>query len=58
MEVIKSLKSDDKPGVKVSTTKVPTVKMKNIAKAYGWWIAKDCVGLSVLKVSQKFKSEP
>ncbi|KAF9490462.1 ARM repeat-containing protein [Pleurotus eryngii] len=30
-------------------TKIATSRLKNVAKAFGWWIAKDSVGLAILK---------
>ncbi|KAF9267853.1 hypothetical protein L218DRAFT_955030 [Marasmius fiardii PR-910] len=45
MEVIKNLKDEDGFGVK----SVSSSRMRNVAKAYAWWIAKDCVSLLVLK---------
>ncbi|KAJ6609207.1 armadillo-type protein [Mycena sp. CBHHK59/15] len=44
-EVIKNLKDDDGFDVK----SISSTRMKNVAKAYGWWIAKDCISLSILK---------
>ncbi|KAJ7170843.1 hypothetical protein C8R43DRAFT_981266 [Mycena crocata] len=44
-EVIKNLKDDEGFDIKsISSTRV-----KNVAKAYAWWIAKDCVTLGILK---------
>ncbi|KAG7089478.1 hypothetical protein E1B28_011160 [Marasmius oreades] len=45
MEVIKNLK--DEHGFDVKS--ISPSRMKNVAKAYAWWIAKDCVSLLVLK---------
>ncbi|KAJ7285115.1 hypothetical protein C8J57DRAFT_1290481 [Mycena rebaudengoi] len=44
-EVIKNLKEDEGFDVK----NISTTRMRNVAKAYGWWIAKDSVTLAVLK---------
>ncbi|KAH0585267.1 hypothetical protein H2248_008510 [Termitomyces sp. 'cryptogamus'] len=44
-ELIKNLKDDD--GFDLKT--VSPTRMRNVARAYGWWIAKDCVTLSILK---------
>ncbi|KAJ6576616.1 hypothetical protein DFH09DRAFT_1149872 [Mycena vulgaris] len=44
-EVIKNLKDDDGFDVK----SISSTRMRNVAKAYGWWIAKDCVTLGILK---------
>ncbi|KAI9574026.1 hypothetical protein HD554DRAFT_2252704 [Boletus coccyginus] len=43
-EVIKNLK-DDRFDLKT----VSSSRMKNVAKAYGWWIAKDCCSITILK---------
>ncbi|KAJ7227305.1 hypothetical protein GGX14DRAFT_629361, partial [Mycena pura] len=44
-EVIKTLKDDEGFDVKgISSTRIG-----NVAKAYAWWIAKDCVTLTILK---------
>jgi nucleolar MIF4G domain-containing protein 1 len=45
-EVIKNLKEDDGFDVK----SISSTRMKNVAKAYAWWIAKDCITLGILKV--------
>ncbi|KAF8071844.1 hypothetical protein FPV67DRAFT_1482904 [Lyophyllum atratum] len=45
-EVIKNLK-DDEDGFDIKS--ISTTRMRNVAKAYGWWIAKDCVTLAILK---------
>ncbi|KAK7033227.1 MIF4G/MA4-domain-containing protein [Favolaschia claudopus] len=44
-EVIKSLK--DEGGFDIKT--VSSTRLTNVAKAYAWWIAKDCVALGILK---------
>ena len=46
-EVLKNLKDngDGFEGKGISST-----KMRNIANAYAWWIAKDCVSVSIFKV--------
>lgn len=45
-ELVKNLKDDDGFDLKnISSTRV-----RNVARAFGWWIAKDCVTLSILKV--------
>ncbi|KAJ7455339.1 hypothetical protein B0H11DRAFT_252563 [Mycena galericulata] len=44
-EIIKNLKDDEGFDVK----SISSTRMKNIAKAYAWWIAKDCVTLGILK---------
>ncbi|KAL0574986.1 suppressor of glycerol defect [Marasmius crinis-equi] len=45
MEVIKNLAQDE--GFDIKT--ISSSRMRNVAKAYAWWIAKDCINLSVLK---------
>lgn len=45
-EVIKNLKEDDEFNVK----NISAMRMGNVAKAYGWWVAKDCCTLAILKV--------
>ncbi|KAH7884460.1 hypothetical protein F5I97DRAFT_2037366 [Phlebopus sp. FC_14] len=45
-EVIKSLKDEERP---FDVKNVSSSRMKNVARAYGWWIAKDCCSLTVLK---------
>ncbi|KAG5635726.1 hypothetical protein H0H81_010304 [Sphagnurus paluster] len=44
-ELVKNLKEDDGFDVK----NISTTRIHNVAKAYGWWIAKDCVTLTILK---------
>jgi len=44
-EVIKNLKEDGGFDVK----KISGTRMGNVAKAYGWWLAKDCCTLAILK---------
>ncbi|KAF8656241.1 hypothetical protein AX16_002677 [Volvariella volvacea WC 439] len=45
-EVIKNIKDD---AVSFDLSSISKVRMQNVAKAYGWWIAKDCVSLAILK---------
>jgi len=47
--VIKNIKEDD--GFDVKT--ISQTRLQNVAKAYAWWIAKDCVTLLILKVCMK-----
>jgi nucleolar MIF4G domain-containing protein 1 len=47
-EVIKNLKQDE-GGFELKS--ISPTRLRNVARAYGWWIAKDCVGLSILKAS-------
>ena len=39
---------DDDDGFEVKT--ISKTRISNIAKAYGWWVAKDSVSLTILKV--------
>lgn len=45
-EVIKNLQEEDRFDLK----NISSTRMSNVAKAYGWWIAKDCCSLGILKV--------
>ncbi len=46
-EVIKNIKDDDdRFGVK----SISKIRLRNVARAFGWWIAKDSVALTILKV--------
>ncbi|KAG6910848.1 hypothetical protein DXG01_007164 [Tephrocybe rancida] len=44
-ELIKNLTDDDGFDIK----SISPTRMRNVARAYGWWIAKDCVTLAILK---------
>lgn len=46
VEVIKSLKDND---VGFDVKSMSPSRMKNVAKAYAWWIAKDCCTLTIFK---------
>jgi nucleolar MIF4G domain-containing protein 1 len=46
-EVIKNLKDDE---LAVDGGRISSTRLRNVAKAYAWWIAKDSLMLSVLKV--------
>ncbi|ESK94709.1 mif4g ma4 domain-containing protein [Moniliophthora roreri MCA 2997] len=46
MEVIKSLK-EGREGFDIKS--ISSSRLRNVAKAYAWWIAKDCISLAVLK---------
>ena len=46
-EIIKNLKDDD---VGFDVKSISSTRMSNLARAFGWWIAKDCVTLAILKV--------
>lgn len=47
-EIIKNLGEDAGFDVK----SISSTRIKNIARAYGWWIAKDCCTLAILKVGR------
>jgi len=40
--------TEDRGGFRLQS--ISQVRLHNVAKAYGWWIAKDSVSLHVLKV--------
>ncbi|KAG2367906.1 armadillo-type protein [Suillus spraguei] len=46
VEVIKNLKDND---VGFDVKSMSPSRMKNVAKAYAWWIAKDCCTLTIFK---------
>jgi hypothetical protein len=46
-EVIKNLKGN---GDESEVKDVSSTKMRNVAKAYAWWIANDCVTVTIFKV--------
>ncbi len=46
-EVIKNAKDDS---VAFDVPTMSKSRCKNVARAYGWWIAKDSVALNILKV--------
>ena len=46
-EIIKNLRDDD---VGCDVKSISSTRMSNLARAFGWWIAKDCVTLAILKV--------
>ncbi|KAF8896428.1 armadillo-type protein [Infundibulicybe gibba] len=47
VELIKNLKDGDEDGFNVKS--ISSARLRNVANAYSWWIAKDCISLSVLK---------
>jgi nucleolar MIF4G domain-containing protein 1 len=47
-EVLKNLKDN---GEGFEARDISSTKMRNVANAYAWWVAKDCVALSIFKVS-------
>lgn len=51
-EVLKNLK-DDGPVVGFDLTKISDTRKRNVARAYAWWLAKDCCTLAILKVSSE-----
>lgn len=46
-EILKNLSEDDRAGFNVKS--ISSSRMRNVARAYGWWLAKDCCTLAVLK---------
>ncbi|KAG6856902.1 hypothetical protein H0H87_012483 [Tephrocybe sp. NHM501043] len=44
-KLIKNLKEEDGFDIK----SISTTRIRNVARAYGWWIANDCVTLAILK---------
>ena len=48
-EVLKNMK-DDGAVLGFDLKKISDTRMRNVAKAYAWWLAKDCVTLAILKV--------
>ena len=48
--VIKGAQGEDGDAFGNSGEQVSEVRMKNLARMYAWWIAKDGVSLMVLKV--------
>lgn len=48
-EVLKNLK-DDGLVVGFDLKKISGARMRNVGRAYAWWLAKDCCTLAVLKV--------
>jgi nucleolar MIF4G domain-containing protein 1 len=47
-EVLKNLKDNEEGS---EARDISSTKMRNVANAYAWWVAKDCVALSIFKVS-------
>ncbi|KAI0250232.1 hypothetical protein BJV78DRAFT_1275847 [Lactifluus subvellereus] len=45
-EILKNLKGS---GDDLNSKVISSTKMRNVANAYAWWVAKDCVTLSVFK---------
>ncbi|KAI8980186.1 ARM repeat-containing protein [Trametes punicea] len=46
-EILKNLSEDDRAGFNVKT--ISPTRMRNVARAYGWWLAKDACTLAILK---------
>ncbi|OCH94379.1 hypothetical protein OBBRIDRAFT_789292 [Obba rivulosa] len=46
-EIIKNLGDADMSGFNLKN--ISSTRMRNIARAFGWWIAKDCCTLAILK---------
>ena len=46
-EILKNLSEDDHAGFNVKS--ISATRMRNVARAFGWWIAKDCCTLAILK---------
>ncbi|KAA1467657.1 ARM repeat-containing protein [Dentipellis sp. KUC8613] len=46
-EILKNMKDDDVAGFDVKT--ISSTRLKNVAKAYAWWVAKDSITLAILK---------
>jgi len=50
-EVIKNLKED---GLAFDVGRISSTRLRNVAKAYAWCIAKDALTLGILKVITRF----
>lgn len=48
---VELLKRQDELGVSSQAKNISGSRLKNIARAYSWWVAKGCCGLTILKVS-------
>ncbi|OSD06573.1 MIF4G-domain-containing protein [Trametes coccinea BRFM310] len=46
-EILKNLTDDDRAGFNVKS--ISPTRMRNVARAYGWWLAKDACTLAILK---------
>ncbi|KAI0833472.1 ARM repeat-containing protein [Trametes gibbosa] len=46
-EILKNLSEDDRAGFNVK--RISPTRLRNVARAYGWWLAKDCCTLAILK---------
>ncbi|PSS19945.1 hypothetical protein PHLCEN_2v3118 [Hermanssonia centrifuga] len=47
MEVLKNLQDGDVAGFDIE--KISSSRMRNVARAYAWWLAKDCCTLAIFK---------
>ncbi|KAJ7158634.1 hypothetical protein C8R46DRAFT_1178090 [Mycena filopes] len=47
-EILKTLNENADEGFAVKS--ISGTRVRNVARAYGWWVAKDCVGLGILKL--------
>ena len=47
---IELLKRQDEPGFAPQGESISRYRLKNTARAYSWWIAKDCCSLTIFKV--------
>nr|QDK64589.1 putative Sgd1p [Ganoderma lucidum] len=47
VEILKNLDDDDRAGFNVKS--ISAARLRNVARAFGWWIAKDCCTLAILK---------
>ncbi|KAJ7030363.1 hypothetical protein C8F04DRAFT_731475 [Mycena alexandri] len=49
-EILKTLNNNENGGDEGFAMKnISATRVRNVARAYGWWVAKDCVGLGILK---------
>ncbi|KAI0827065.1 hypothetical protein BC628DRAFT_1434856 [Trametes gibbosa] len=46
-EILKNLSEDDRAGFNVK--RISPTRLRNVARAYGWWLAKDCCTLAIFK---------
>ena len=47
---VELLKRQDEPGFAPQGKSISRYRLKNIARAYSWWVAKGCCSLTVFKV--------
>ncbi|KAF8206291.1 hypothetical protein K438DRAFT_1917728 [Mycena galopus ATCC 62051] len=48
-EVLKNLQDKDNDGGGFEMKSISGTRIRNVARAYAWWVAKDCVTLGILK---------